>query len=112
MNLNDWKVLYSNTTETRAKCMPWLWENVDAGWSFWYCDYKFDDELTNPLFMTSNLVSGYFAVCSLQENNLSFLLVCLFVYLYVSLQIWCDIIFIFPCSMHLDIDDFFFIIAS
>jgi len=42
---------------------PWLWENFDAaGWSWWTCHYKYDDENT-VMFRTSNLVSGFIQRC-------------------------------------------------
>lgn len=42
---------------------PWLWQNFDAaGWSWWVCHYKYDDENT-VMFRTSNLVSGFLQRC-------------------------------------------------
>jgi len=39
--------------------IPWFWENLDRkGWSLWFSDYKYNDELTQ-LFKTSNLVGGF-----------------------------------------------------
>lgn len=57
--LDDWKRTYSNSKNTRKDALPWLWENFDAeGYSWWFCDYKYNNELTK-FFMTCNLVSGY-----------------------------------------------------
>lgn len=56
--LDDWKRTYSNE-DTRSKALPWLWENFDKeGYSWWYCEYKYNHELTKT-FMTANLISGF-----------------------------------------------------
>ncbi|KAJ2561197.1 hypothetical protein IW140_006596, partial [Coemansia sp. RSA 1813] len=60
MDLNEWKRVYSNE-ETREVAMPWLWKNFDAeGYSFWKVEYNYNDELTK-LFMTNNLIGGFFS---------------------------------------------------
>ncbi|KAJ2316950.1 hypothetical protein GGI00_006889, partial [Coemansia sp. RSA 2681] len=59
MVLDQWKRCYSNEP-TRPNALNWLWENFDnEGYSFWKVEYKYNDELTK-LFMTSNLVGGFF----------------------------------------------------
>ncbi|PIA16929.1 eEF1-gamma domain-containing protein [Coemansia reversa NRRL 1564] len=60
MKLDDWKRFYSNN-DTKPDAMEWLWKNIDAdGYSFWKVVYKYNDELTR-LFMTNNLIGGFFA---------------------------------------------------
>ncbi|KAJ2654059.1 hypothetical protein IWW48_006328, partial [Coemansia sp. RSA 1200] len=60
LNLNKWKGVYSNE-DTRTVAMPWFWENFDAeGYSLWKVEYLYNDELT-LLFMSNNLVGGFFA---------------------------------------------------
>jgi len=59
MNLDEWKRTYSNE-DTRSKAIPWLWENFDKeGYSFWFCDYKYNNELDKKLWYTANLVNGF-----------------------------------------------------
>jgi len=56
--MDEWKRMYSNN-DTRSVAMPWFWEKVDKqGYSVWFGDYKYNDELSK-VFMTSNLLSGY-----------------------------------------------------
>lgn len=56
--MDDWKRTYSNE-DTRSKALPWFWENLDReGYSVWFCDYKYNGELTKT-FMTANLISGF-----------------------------------------------------
>ncbi|KAJ1787119.1 hypothetical protein LPJ59_005792, partial [Coemansia sp. RSA 2399] len=60
MDLNEWKRVYSNE-ETREVAMPWLWKNFDAeGYSLWKVEYNYNEELTR-LFMTNNLIGGFFS---------------------------------------------------
>jgi len=55
--MDEWKRFYSNNPLDVA--LPWLWEKFDnEGWSMWFCEYKYNDELTK-VFMTSNLVGGF-----------------------------------------------------
>merc|ERR1712146_411835 len=56
--MDVWKKTYSNCS-TYEEGMKTFWEMFDAeGYSLWYCDYKYNDELSK-LFMTCNLVGGY-----------------------------------------------------
>jgi len=49
LDLDTWKRMYSNN-DTRTVALPWFWENFDKeGWSLWFADYKYNDEL-NQLF--------------------------------------------------------------
>ncbi|KAI1617499.1 elongation factor EF-1 gamma subunit [Exophiala viscosa] len=58
--LDDWKRKYSNE-ETREVALPWFWEHYKPEeYSLWKVDYKYNDELT-MVFMTSNLIGGFFA---------------------------------------------------
>jgi elongation factor 1-gamma len=58
--LDDWKRKYSNE-ETREVALPWFWEHYKPEeYSLWKVDYKYNDELTQ-VFMTSNLIGGFFA---------------------------------------------------
>jgi elongation factor 1-gamma len=62
MVLDEWKRCYSNN-DTRPVALPWLANNFDKeGWSFWKCDYKYNDELAK-VFMTCNLIGGFFQRC-------------------------------------------------
>jgi elongation factor 1-gamma len=57
--LDEWKRMYSNN-DTRTVAAPWIWEHHDKeGYSLWWCDYKYNDELSKT-FMTSNLIGGFF----------------------------------------------------
>ncbi|KAJ1965123.1 hypothetical protein GGI12_000968, partial [Dipsacomyces acuminosporus] len=59
MPLDEWKRVYSNN-DTKPTAMNWLWEHFDdEGYSFWKVEYKYNSELTK-LFMTNNLISGFF----------------------------------------------------
>lgn len=56
--MDAWKKTYSNCS-TYDEGMAEFWKTFDSeGYSLWYCDYKYNDELTK-LFMTCNLVGGY-----------------------------------------------------
>lgn len=57
LEMDEWKRQYSNT-DIATKANPWLWENVDDGYSFWLADFKYNDENT-VLFMTANLLGGF-----------------------------------------------------
>ncbi|KAJ2804515.1 hypothetical protein H4R20_002472 [Coemansia guatemalensis] len=60
MKLDDWKRFYSNN-DTKPDAMEWLWKHYDAeGYSFWKVEYKYNEELTK-LFMTNNLIGGFFS---------------------------------------------------
>ncbi|KJZ75578.1 hypothetical protein HIM_05041 [Hirsutella minnesotensis 3608] len=58
--LDEWKRQFSNTETPDA--LKYFWENVplDAEYSIWRCDYKYNDELTMT-FMSNNLIGGLFA---------------------------------------------------
>jgi elongation factor 1-gamma len=57
--LDDWKRKYSNE-DTRTGALPWFWEHYDPkDYSLWRVDYKYNEELT-LIFMTSNLIGGFF----------------------------------------------------
>jgi len=58
--LDDWKRKYSNE-ETREVALPWFWENLKWDeYSLWRVDYKYNEELSPMVFMTSNLIGGFF----------------------------------------------------
>jgi elongation factor 1-gamma len=58
LDLEFWKRKYSNE-DTRTSAIPWFWENFERdGWSLWFADYKYNDELTQ-LFKTNNFVGGW-----------------------------------------------------
>jgi hypothetical protein len=51
--------VYSNN-DTLSVAIPYLWEKFDPeGYSFWYCEYKYPEELKR-IFMSCNLVGGMF----------------------------------------------------
>eukprot|EP01113_Clastostelium_recurvatum_P050073 TRINITY_DN93_c0_g1_i1.p1 TRINITY_DN93_c0_g1~~TRINITY_DN93_c0_g1_i1.p1 ORF type:complete len:423 (+),score=165.19 TRINITY_DN93_c0_g1_i1:83-1351(+) len=57
--MDEWKRVYSNQ-DTRSQALPWFWQNLDkAGYCMYWCDYKYNTELSK-VFMTSNLVGGFF----------------------------------------------------
>ena len=57
--LDEWKRQYSNNDTPDA--LKWFWENFKADeYSLWKVDYKYNEELTQ-IFMTSNLIGGFFA---------------------------------------------------
>jgi elongation factor 1-gamma len=59
-NLEEWKRFYSNN-DTKPTAMNWFWEHFDAeGYSIWRVAYKYNDELAK-VFMSSNLIGGFFA---------------------------------------------------
>lgn len=59
LNLEEWKRVYSNN-DTRPTAINWFWENFDPkGYSIWRVDYKYNEELTK-VFMSSNLIGGFF----------------------------------------------------
>jgi elongation factor 1-gamma len=55
--MDEWKRFFSNNPLDTA--LPFLWEKFDnEGWSMWFCEYKYNNELTKT-FMTANLVGGF-----------------------------------------------------
>ncbi|KAI9593497.1 glutathione S-transferase [Syncephalis fuscata] len=72
LNLEEWKRVYSNN-DTKPTAMNWFWEHFDAeGYSIWRVVYKYNDELTK-VFMSSNLIGGFFAVWNVLASTLSVL---------------------------------------
>ena len=80
MNMDEFKRVYSNE-DTATKAIPYFWTNLDKeNCSIWFCEYKYPEELTQ-VFMTCNLVSGFFqrleklrknafaSMCVFGENN-------------------------------------------
>jgi hypothetical protein len=79
-NMDEFKRVYSNE-DTAEKALPYFWKNFDKeNLSIWFCEYKFPEDLTQ-IFMTCNLVSGFFqrleklrknafgSMCVFGENN-------------------------------------------
>jgi len=79
-NMDEFKRVYSNE-DTAGKAIPYFWTNFDKeNLSIWFCEYKFPEDLTQ-IFMTCNLVSGFFqrleklrknafgSMCVFGENN-------------------------------------------
>lgn len=79
-NMDEFKRVYSNE-DTAEKALPYFWKNFDKeNMSIWFCEYKFPEDLTQ-VFMTCNLVSGFFqrleklrknafaSMCVFGENN-------------------------------------------
>ncbi|CAG8973791.1 hypothetical protein HYALB_00006336 [Hymenoscyphus albidus] len=57
--IDEWKRQYSNSETPDA--LRWFWENFNGEeYSLWKIDYKYNEELTK-VFMTSNLIGGFFA---------------------------------------------------
>ncbi|GLG96010.1 Alanyl-tRNA synthetase [Gryllus bimaculatus] len=57
-NLDEFKRVYSN--EEEAVSIKHLWQKLDTQhWSFWFCEYKYPEELRQP-FMSCNLITGMF----------------------------------------------------
>jgi len=58
LDLEEWKRFYSNNNSKEA--MEWFWPHFDSeGWSLWFCEYKYSDELES-LLKTCNLIGGWF----------------------------------------------------
>jgi len=58
LDMEEWKRFYSNN-DTKA-AMAWFWEHLDKeGYSLWFGDYKYSDELQS-LLKTCNLIGGWF----------------------------------------------------
>ncbi|KAJ4288659.1 elongation factor EF-1 gamma subunit [Kalmusia sp. IMI 367209] len=58
-DLDEWKRQYSNNDIKVS--LPWFWENVKFDeYSIWKVDYKYNED-NKLIFMTSNLVGGFFA---------------------------------------------------
>ncbi|KAL9651670.1 hypothetical protein ABK040_001614 [Willaertia magna] len=69
MDINEFKRKYSNESDTKAVC-DWLFENVgNEKWSFWLADYKFNGELSGPVWMQSNLIGGFFRNIEEYQKN-------------------------------------------
>jgi len=79
-NMDEFKRVYSNE-DTAEKAIPYFWNNFDKqNCSIWFCEYKYPEDLTQ-VFMTCNLVSGFFqrldklrknafgSMCVFGENN-------------------------------------------
>ena len=57
--LDEFKRKYSNE-DTLSVALPYFWEHFDKdGWSLWYAEYRFPEELTQTL-MSCNLITGMF----------------------------------------------------
>uniref|UniRef100_A0A8C6ICP3 Elongation factor 1-gamma n=1 Tax=Mus spicilegus TaxID=10103 RepID=A0A8C6ICP3_MUSSI len=58
--LDEFKRKYSNE-DTLSVALPYFWEHFDKddGWSLWYAEYGFPEELTQT-FMSCNLITGMF----------------------------------------------------
>jgi len=57
-NLEEWKRVYSNEKDTRKAC-EWFWNKFDReGFSLWFCQYKYSDEL-DVVFKSCNLMGGF-----------------------------------------------------
>lgn len=55
--MDEFKRKYSNE-DTLTVALPHFWEHFDPeGYSIWYCQYKFPDEL-KLTFMSCNLIAG------------------------------------------------------
>lgn len=55
--LDEFKRKYSNE-DTLTVALPHFWEHFDKeGWSLWYAEYRFPEELTQT-FMSCNLITG------------------------------------------------------
>ena len=79
-NMDEFKRVYSNQ-DTATVAIPYFWDHFDKeNCSIWFCEYKYPEELTQ-VFMTCNLISGFFqrldklrknafaSMCVLGENN-------------------------------------------
>ncbi|XP_072293849.1 elongation factor 1-gamma [Eucyclogobius newberryi] len=56
---DEFKRKYSNE-DIEKVAIPYLWENLDReGYSIWYCEYKFPQDLTLT-FMSCNLIGGMY----------------------------------------------------
>jgi len=61
-DLEEWKRVYSNESDSRKAC-AWFWEHLDTkGYSVWFCRYKYPEE-NEQAFMTRNLLGGFIQRC-------------------------------------------------
>jgi len=57
-SIDEWKRVYSNEKDTRKACQ-WFWEHHDPkGFSIWYSEYKYNEEL-DVVFKSCNLMGGF-----------------------------------------------------
>uniref|UniRef100_A0A287CVC9 Elongation factor 1-gamma n=1 Tax=Ictidomys tridecemlineatus TaxID=43179 RepID=A0A287CVC9_ICTTR len=57
--LDEFKLKYSNE-DMLSVALSYLWEHFDKdGWSLWYAEYRFPEELTQT-FMSCSLITGMF----------------------------------------------------
>jgi len=59
--MDEWKRMYSNN-DTRNVAIPWFHEKYDPqGYSIFWADYKYNDEIANdPIFKVNNLIGGFY----------------------------------------------------
>ncbi|EEB06945.1 translation elongation factor EF-1 gamma subunit [Schizosaccharomyces japonicus yFS275] len=59
-NIEEFKRVYSNK-DTRGEALPYFFDHFDPeNYSVWKIDYAFPDDLKQPVFMTNNLIGGFF----------------------------------------------------
>ena len=73
--IDEFKRSYSNEDESVS--IPFFWEKFDpANYSIWYCEYKYNNELTK-VFMSCNLIAGLYQRLDKMRKQ-SFASMCLF----------------------------------
>ncbi|CAB10129.1 Elongation factor 1-gamma [Schizosaccharomyces pombe] len=59
-DIEEYKRVYSNQ-DTRSGALPWFFEHFDPeNYSVWKVDYSYPEDLKQPVFMTNNLIGGFF----------------------------------------------------
>jgi elongation factor 1-gamma len=70
-NMDEFKRIYSNE-DTDKTALPYFWKNFEENkefYSIWYCEYKYPEDLSK-VFMTSNLIGGFFQrIEKLRKNS-------------------------------------------
>lgn len=67
-NYDEFKREYSNK-DTLKEALPYFWKNFEAeNMSIWHCVYNYPDEL-GQVFMTSNLIRGFFQRIDKMRKN-------------------------------------------
>ncbi|WBW74190.1 translation elongation factor EF-1 gamma subunit [Schizosaccharomyces osmophilus] len=60
LNIEEFKRVYTNQ-DTRTGSLPWFFEHFDPeNYSVWKIDYAYPEDLKQAVFMTCNLIGGFF----------------------------------------------------
>ncbi|EPY50224.1 translation elongation factor EF-1 gamma subunit [Schizosaccharomyces cryophilus OY26] len=60
LNIEEFKRVYTNQ-DTRTGSLPWFFDHYDPeNYSLWKVDYAYPEDLKQPIFMSCNLIGGFF----------------------------------------------------